>query len=207
MNEHEQVICQVRDSFSGLHMDMPVESVFARSRARRRHQLSGLTAAGAATAGAAVAVTLTLGLPPSTGSGHRPASPGPVRLAAFSVTSGPGHSTTLSLRQGQRLDAAALRRALARRGIPALVTVGTFCRTAGGVPGAQLKVVHPLGVAGGSDKTVIAETIPAGTRLSIGYFQHYVRMALIKDGAPLVCSGILNQPAVHIPPSGPAIRN
>lgn len=53
MNEHDDVIRQVRESFSGLRTDMPVEKVFARSRARRRRRLSGLTAATAATAGAA----------------------------------------------------------------------------------------------------------------------------------------------------------
>jgi hypothetical protein len=44
MNEHDDVICQVRDSFSGLRMDLPVEQVFAASRARRRRRRSGLTA-------------------------------------------------------------------------------------------------------------------------------------------------------------------
>jgi len=32
MNEHDDVICQVRDSFAGLRMDLPVEQVFAASR-------------------------------------------------------------------------------------------------------------------------------------------------------------------------------
>jgi hypothetical protein len=42
------------------------------------------------------------------------------------VTNGPGDSTTLILRKGPqyRLDPSALRKALARHGIPALVTVG-----------------------------------------------------------------------------------
>ena len=51
MNEHDDVIGQVRESFSGLRMDMPVEQVFAASRARRRRRRSGLAAAAAATAG------------------------------------------------------------------------------------------------------------------------------------------------------------
>ena len=55
MNEHDDVMCLVRESFSGLRMDLPVEDVLAAGRARRRRQrrrLSGLTAAAAATAGA-----------------------------------------------------------------------------------------------------------------------------------------------------------
>ena len=66
MNEHNDVICQVSESFSGLRMDTPVEDVFARSRARRHRRLSGLTAAATAAARdgrAAAATTLTLGGP------------------------------------------------------------------------------------------------------------------------------------------------
>ena len=145
MNEHDDVMCQVRESFSGLRMDLPVERVLARSRVRRRRRLTGLTAAAAAAAGAAAAVTLTLGTPvPTRPATPPPASPGSVNLAAFSVTNGPGHSTTLILYKGKgpRLDPSALRQALAQRGIPALVTVGTFCRSTPGAPAGIGKVVQ-----------------------------------------------------------------
>ena len=130
MNEHD-VMYQVRESFSGLHMDTPVEQVWARSRARRRRRLTGLTAATAATAGAAAVIALTAGgaAPAPARSGHAPsaspgsASQGSVRLAAFTVTNGPGDSTTLVLRKDAPLDPSALRQALAQHGIPALVTV------------------------------------------------------------------------------------
>jgi hypothetical protein len=213
MNEHDDVMCQVRESFSGLRMDMPVEDVFTRSRVRRRRRLSGLTVACAATAGAAAAMTLTLGGPAPTTLGG-PASarsasapsprPGPVKLAAFSVTSGPGDTTTLILYKGPkypRLDPTAVREALARHGIPALVTVGTFCRSTPGAPGFG-QVVHPLNLADGSAMVISGQAMPSGTRLSIGYFQGHVRMTLIEDGAPLSCSSTFQQPAVHITPSG-----
>ncbi len=32
MNEHDDVMCQVRESFSGLRMDLPVEDVLAAGR-------------------------------------------------------------------------------------------------------------------------------------------------------------------------------
>ncbi len=41
MNDNDDVIGQLRASFSGLRMDTQVEDVFARSRARRRRRLSG----------------------------------------------------------------------------------------------------------------------------------------------------------------------
>ena len=76
MNEHD-VMYQVRESFSGLRMDTPVEQVWARSRARRRRRLTGMTAATAATAGAAAVITLAAGGPAPAPSGHSPsASPG-----------------------------------------------------------------------------------------------------------------------------------
>ena len=213
MNENDDVICQVRESFSGLRMDTQVEEVFARSRARRRRRLSGLTAAAAATAGAATAMTLTLSGPAPTRPGSPPPpSPSTVRLAAFSVTSGPGDSTTLVLYKDKgpqytRLDPSALRQAMARHGIPALVTVGTFCRSAPGVSVGVGKVVQASNQADGSDAMVInGQAIPPGTRLSIGLFPGYTRMLLIKDGAPLSCSSTSRQPAAHITPSGTPIR-
>ena len=214
MNEHNDVMCLVRESFSGLRMDLPVEDVLAAGRARRRRQrrrLSGLTAAAAATAGAAVAMTLTLGgaAPARSGTPPSPPSPSasPVTLAAFSVTDGPGHSTTLTLYKGARLDPSALREDLARHGIPALVTVGTFCRSTSGASVSFGQVVQPSTLPDGTDVMVInGAAMPPGTRLSIGYFAGHVRMLLIKDGAPLSCSSTFRQPAVHITPSGTAIR-
>jgi hypothetical protein len=212
MNEHD-VICQVRESFSGLRMDTRVEDVFARSRARRRRRRSGLTAGGAVTAAAAVATTLALGGPAparsanSASASPASASPGPVTLAAYSVTSGPGHRTTLTLRKGPRFDPDALREDLARHGIPAIVTVGTFCRSTPAPPGGIGEVLQPSTRPDGSDAMVInGQAMPPGTKLSIGYFSGTVRMGLIEDGAPLSCGTWSQQPAAHIGPSNKAIR-
>jgi len=209
MNEYDDVMCQVRESFSGLRMEMPVEEVFARSRACRRRRLSGLTAAACATVGAAAAITLTSGGPaaPAISGSLTPSSPGPVKFAAFSVTSVPGGSTKLILRKGaeHRLDPAALRQALARHGIPALVTVGTFCRPANGASVSLGQVLHPKTLADGSGAVVMnGSAMPSGTRLSIGLFPNAVKILLIKDGAPLSCGGTShhNPGVVHLVPSG-----
>jgi hypothetical protein len=217
MIEQNDIICHVRESFSRLHMDVPVEKVFAASRIRRRRRVSGLSAAAAAAAGAAVATTLALGgqapapgAHAATRTGNPPASgPGPVRLAAFSVAEGPGSSTTLTLHKGPAyppLDPAAVRQALARRGIPALVTTGTFCRSTPSGSGDFSQILRQSDLADGSKLVIDGQAIPPGTELSIGYFSHYVRMALIKDGAPLTCSSTFDQPAVHLTPTGTPIR-
>jgi hypothetical protein len=208
MNEHVDVMDQVRESFSALRMDVPVENVLARGRARRRGRLAGLTAAAAGTVGAAAAVTLALGGAAPPAASRAPAASGsPVRLAAYSVTSGPGDSTTLILHKGAQypaLDPSVLRQALAQHGIPALVTVGTFCRPANGVEAGFDQFVHPATLPDGSAEMVIdGSAMPAGTTLSIGYFRNYVRMAVYEDGAALSCSSTSSgQPAVHNLPSG-----
>jgi hypothetical protein len=210
MNEHD-VMYQMRESFSELHMDTPVEQVLARSRARRRRRLSTLTAATAATAGAAAVMGLTLGGSAPALPGHPLSSrassvnPGSVKLAAFTLTNGPGDSTTLILSRDVPLDPTALREALAQHGIPALVTVGTFCRSNPGASGFD-QVAQPSTQADGSDVIVInGQAMPSGTELSIGYFPDTVRMLLIEEGAPLSCSSTAGQPGqnvVHDLPTG-----
>jgi hypothetical protein len=218
MNTHD-VICQVRESFSELRMDMPVEEVFARNRVRRRRHLAAMTAV-AATAGAVAAVTTlavggpgtvarpgTVGGPAPAGASHQP-SPGQksVTLAAFSVASGPGDSTTLILYSGPKypsLDPTALHDALAQHGIPSLVTIGSFCRSTP-APAGLGEVVQPLSQADGSGMVIDGQAMPSGTELSIGSFQGAVKIGLIEDGAPLSCgSSTSQQPAVvHLTPSG-----
>jgi len=119
----------------------------------------------------------------------------------------PGGSTTLTIYKGDRLDPGALRADLARHGIPALVTVGTFCRSTPGAPVSLGQVVQPSTLPDGTDVLVInGAAMPSGTRLSIGYFPGHVRMLLIQDGARLSCGTASGQPAVHITPSGTPIR-
>lgn len=211
MNQHADVMYRVRESFSELHMDMPVESVFARSRAGRRRRLAGLTAAATGTVGAAAALTLALGGAAQVHSGTPPRpSAGSAALTAFSVTSGPGGSTTLILHKGPQyapLDPGALRQALAQHGIPALVTVGTFCRSTTGSLGSPGQLLHPSTLADGSDEMVIdGSAMPSGTELSIGYLPSNIRMAVVGRAAALLCSSTPGQPAAHIAPTGTPIR-
>src|SRR5262245_13611858 len=139
MNDHD-VLDQVRDGLSGLHMSTPADTIIARARTRRRRQ----QVTGASAAGVAACTALTLGLTGIMSSGNAPPprpSQGHARLAAFTVASGPHGSSELTLRKGGRPDPVALRRALARHGIPALVTVGRQCAAPGSPPGGLNRVL------------------------------------------------------------------
>ena len=186
MNDND-VLWKIRDSVSGVHMDMPVDAIVARGRSRRRRRLSGLAGAGAA-----AGVALTLGLTGILSSGNTSppaASPG-AQLAAFTVVSGPDGTSTLTLRKGKqyRLDPGALRQALAQHGIPALVTVGSMCDSTPEPEGLD-QVLSTRRLADGTVVTTFnPAAMPAGSKLSIGYFQTYTVFSLIEDGAPLTCS-------------------
>jgi hypothetical protein len=197
MNDTD-VLREVHDSLSGLHMRRPVEAIVASGRARRRGRLSRLAAAGGA---AGIALTLGLTGVMSSGNPARRASPHTAQLAAFSIVSSPGGTSTLTLRKGKqyRLDPNALRQALAQHGIPALVSVGTMCDTAQEPNGID-RVMSTYRLADGAVVTTFKPAaIPAGSKLSIGYFPAGTSFALIEDGAPLICNSSPGDggPGVH----------
>jgi hypothetical protein len=111
MNDNE-VLAAVRDSFSDVHMRTPLEQTLRRGRVlrtRRRGYRAAALAGAAAIAAAAAVTTVNLGTPART-----PA------LAAWTVTVGPGHTVSVTIRQLS--DAAGLQRTLRHDGVPARVT-------------------------------------------------------------------------------------
>jgi hypothetical protein len=208
------VLSTVRDSMSVLPLPAAprVETITARARARRQRRVGGLSVA-AAGACAALAVGLLSGsggaVPAAqhdTASQHHAA---PVQLTAFSLVTGAGGSTTLTLYPGEVANPSAVRQALAEHGIPALVTAGQFCRngTLPGWPGIdQVATFLPTGLkhaangrAGGMTVVIHGSAIPSGAKLSIGYRQdpqnREVSFKLIQADAPLTCTSL--------PDSGP----
>ena len=203
MNDNDElndsaVLSAVRDSISGLPMPAAprLQAITARGRAYRRRRLGGLSIAGAG-ACAALAVGLAGG---SGSAGPAPQhEPPTVHLAAFSVVTGPGGTTTLTLYPRQVINPDAVRQALAEHGIPALVTVGKFCRTADQPPPGVGQVVAlsprpPQGTGGPGPVVIYGSAIPSGVELSIGYRQDpqefEISFSLIQAGAPLTCTSI-----------------
>lgn len=226
MNDNDElsdgaVLSAVRSSASRLPVPAApgLESITARARARQRRRVGGLSVASVAGAGASAA--LVVGLASGSPAGVTPApkaapaprhSASPIQLAAFSVVAGPHGTTTLTLYPGQVASPNAVRQALARHGIPALVTAGEFCRTADQpAPGVGDVVVlpqqpprpvtgsSPVRTGGPGPIVIYGSRIPAGVKLSIGYRQNSqdreISFSLIKAGEPLTCSSI--------PDSGP----
>ena len=201
------VLSAVRDAISRASLPAAphLEAITARARARRRRHLGGLSLAGAGACAALVAGLAGSGFAvpaPQHAAGeasrHRATQ---VHLAAFSIVTGPGGATTLTLHPGQVINPGAVRRALAEHGIPALVTAGKFCHTADRPPGAG-RAVKATGVplpAGPSLTLVIHRSaLPSGAMLSIGYRQgtqngdqlREISFTLIQAGGPLTCTSI-----------------
>ena len=184
MTNDNDVLIPLQDSLSGLHMQTPVDAILHRAGARRRTRRAAL---GVAVAASAAAITVAAGVGSA---GHAPpaTSSGP-QLAAFTVTSGPGGATSLTLRKGGewQQDSAALREALAQHGIPAVVTVGQMCDTTVDPAGLDQVITSNRQADGNVDVTFNPMAMPPGAELSIGLLPAHTTFALIEENAPLHC--------------------
>jgi len=163
MND-DDVLGTLKNSLSGVHSATPVETIVAAGRSRRRHRLAGLAVAGVAVAAAVAVPALSPSEPAAT-----PGSTNPLRLAAFTVVSNPNGTATVTLVKGPSLNADALSHALAQAGVPAVVRVGSFCRSAHQPAGLD----QVLGSQRRADGTVVLVIMPSampdGAKLSIGF--------------------------------------
>jgi hypothetical protein len=176
---------RVRESVSEIQLQTPVESIIktADRRRRTRHIRRSAAAIAGCAAIALAALSLTSGSPTPAGTRN-------VQLAAFTLSDDPADSTSLTLHKGAqyRLDPDALRNALAGHGIPALVTVGTYCDTNPEPPGLDQVVTAYRQASGDVFLKINPAAIPAGAELSIGYFPAHTRFSLIEQNAPKNCS-------------------
>ena len=174
---------ELRDSLSGVAMpERPrLEAITARGRACRRHRLSG--AAGVSVAGVAAGIAVALGLTGAHGPAPVPGrtrtqAPGTIRTAAFKIVKQANGKATLTLNPNEFLDPATLQSDLAKYGIPAKVTSGSFCSSDPAPAGFSQVVSLPPREAPVPPQSGVPPTItfdpaamPAGTELSFGFFQ------------------------------------
>jgi len=188
-----------RDSLTEVHMTMPLAAIERHGRtARRRHKLIGVAGTGAVAASAALVVGLT-GV-----TGSAPAhSTGTIRTAAFTLVSHANGMATLTINRDVLLNASTLQSDLKQDGIPAMVTVGSFC-SSDPAPADFFQVVsfQPRSRDNGPTMTINPAAMPAGTELSFGNFQlansQQTSFALINTGAYTCTSSAPTAP----PPSG-----
>jgi len=180
----------------------------ARARSSRRPPRLGRYAA-ASIAAAAVAVGVGVGIDhavrngqpvhPRAGSAARSVH---VHVAAFSVDTSAGGTVTVELSSDHVIVPSALRHALAEAGVPALVTVDSVCYVPGSSGAPSQPVSPPRQLADGSTiVTITPSAIPAGSKLSIGYFQvpggGGIHISLVPDHAHLTCTS--TPPARPVP--------
>ena len=165
MND-DDVLQALRQTLVGARMGRPLEVIIQRGRARRRaRRLYRVAGAGlAATAGVVLAVPLLThaGNTEAGGSGSRS-----LNLTAWTLEQKPDKTLTLTLRSGQIGDPAALQRALADAGVPAIVKVGEICQSPGGLDQIANVLQGRQLPNGNSVTTITPAAMPAGTSLVI----------------------------------------
>ena len=136
MNDAE-VIAAVKASYTGIHMDVPLDVIVRRGRRlRARRRLPGL----AGTAGTVAALALAVAaLVPGGGRATVPGgSTGTQRLAAWTVVSQQDGGVRVALRGAQIRDVAGLQDKLRSDGIPARVARIGYLRPPLTVPGCHV---------------------------------------------------------------------
>lgn len=173
---------ELRDSLSALSTpDRPqLEAILASGRSRRRHRRSMLTRLSAVGVAAAAATTLALALALS-GTSKPSRALSMVRTPSFTLVSYTDGTAKLTLNPAELLDPAQLQSDFAKYGIPAKVTSGSYCTSnpepagfsqAVSGPGPGTSQYGEGGPSGPQPKiTINPSQIPAGTELTVGYFQ------------------------------------
>jgi len=168
------------------------------ARRRTRYAVAGV-AAVAAVAIAALGIEAAGGGSSAPGP-TRPGGPGAnpsaevhIHVAAFSVDTSPAGTVTLTLTQGQVFDPATMEHALARAGVPAVVTVGSVCTVPGSFSDGLPAVISRSPGRNGHSVTVITPAaIPAGEELSFGYFAvpdgGGLHVSLVPEHTRLTCT-------------------
>jgi len=136
---------------------------------------------------------------------------GTIRTAAFKLVKSPDGKATLTINSKEFLDPATLQSDLAKYGIAAKVTSGSFC-SSDPAPGGFSQVVSlppreaPVPSQSGVQPNITFDpaAMPAGTELSVGYFQlnnggQQVSLALI-DTSSYSCTS--SPPGPAGPPDG-----
>jgi sugar/nucleoside kinase (ribokinase family) len=172
----------LRASLTDVQMTVPLSSILAAGRHRRRVRSLCYLGGVAAMAGLAAFVGL--------GTSTSPTRPDGTQLTAFTVATQADGATTLTLLKGDkyRLDPDALRQALAVHHIAAVVRLNTTCDSIPSPPSGLDQVITAQRTTE-SDVTLTIDpsALAADEELSIGYYPSHTTWGLIYQGKPLDC--------------------
>ena len=168
-----------KDSLSEVRMSTPLDTIVRQGRTtRRRRRLIGLAGTGTVALTAVLAVGLASSAPV-----HGTST---IQTAAFTLVSNANGTATLTIKPKVLLEPGTLQRDLARDGISAKVTVGSFC-SSDPAPAGLLHVVSIPRTRYVRTITINPAAMPAGTELSFGNFQltngEQTNFALIDKGS------------------------
>jgi hypothetical protein len=177
------------------NMEQFLVSAVRREPGRSRPTRPALIAVAAGAAAVAIAIGAAVVSNGTSGAPGRVEAAGVhVHLADFSVDTNPGGTVTVTLSQEQILHPDALRQALAQAGIPAEITIGSFCYNPAPDRDA-LSEAFTMERPGPSEVSVVVidlSKLPARSTLAIGYVMNgeigKPRFELLTAGAPVTCS-------------------
>jgi hypothetical protein len=206
----EELEHELRRAFAKTAASYQHDAELARQRLLRRAYRPGSgprrRAAGLGAVAAAGLLVLGLGLSGALGSPTAHEA-GTIRTAAFTLTRNPDGIETLTINKGELLEPSTLQNDLAQHGISVKVTIGSFCYSNPSPAGLSKdalsrllsQVVQFRGVGSSYNLLAVAlnpAVMPAGTKLSFGYFPagngYYTRITaftLINPGS-YTCSSI-----------------
>ena len=134
-----------------------------------------------------------------------------VHLADFSVDTNPGGTVTVILSQAQIVDPGALGQALAQAGVPARITIGSFCYNPVQDRSALFQAVamRQPGPGEASDVVITPSKLPTRSLLAIAYVMNGAVgkpfFSILTAGAPVTCTSSpppVSKEPVPAPPPG-----
>ena len=209
----QDVLTQVREAVSSVHMQAPVDDIMRAGDSRRCRRLTTRATFAVVVTGVAAAAVATVTVSGTGAETHTPATAAHgaqhlnLRTVAYTITTNADGTVTVWTKQAYFQDPTGLQAALRNAGFPVLIKVGEFCRGPNddGLldPSGEGRGVQAVMAPGdNSDGNVVftfdPKAMPEGMELFIGYLSP-AQLAvthgrpgsverLVPANVPLVCT-------------------
>jgi hypothetical protein len=219
MSDNDQLtnsaeVDRLSGSLSGVTVPKPpsLDAIMSRGRARRRHRR--FSVAGLFLAGAGIAAALLVGPTNAPGAPLAPAASrtlGAIHTAAYTIVLNGDGTATLTIDPNEMFDPERLQSDLDQYGIPAKVTVGSFCTSDPAPAGLSQVVSYKSQPNQEATITIDPTSMPSGAELSFGEFKlrmgvQMVSFALIDKGSYTCSDSVPTDSPNSSPTHGGLIR-